>query len=307
MFRFSGCAVHRASSQSVLPVGGFEAEDDLMSAQRSTRAAAGQVSSSAAEVYEKFFVPALFGQWVPRMLDAVGAVAGDRLLDVGTGTAVLARAALRRVSPGGSVVAVDPNAGMLDVAHLITPALDLRLGTAEQLPFGADEFNCVTCQFALMFVTDRARAVSEFARVLEPGGRVAVATWAGVEESPGYAEVVELLDDELGGWAAAAMRAPFTIGTADQLGDLLEPAFPDVSVRRHDGEARFDSLDAWMHTEIRGWTLAEHVDDDQFARLLEHARTRLGRFVDGSGRVSFAAPALIASATVRHQPFTASR
>jgi SAM-dependent methyltransferase len=72
-------------------------------------------------VYEKFFVPALFGQWVEPMLDAVNVVEGDRLLDIGTGTGVVARAALRRVSAGGSVVAVDPNDGMLAVAKRLTP------------------------------------------------------------------------------------------------------------------------------------------------------------------------------------------
>jgi hypothetical protein len=49
---------------------------------RSADAAAGQLSRAAAEVYEEFFVPALFGQWVEPMLDAVSPVGGDRLLDI---------------------------------------------------------------------------------------------------------------------------------------------------------------------------------------------------------------------------------
>ena len=100
---------------------------------RSADAAAGQVSRAAAEVYEQFLVPALFGQWVEPMLDAVSHVGGDRLLDGSTGTGAVARAALRRVGAGGSV-AVDPNDGMLAVAKRLTPGLDLRRGTAERLP-----------------------------------------------------------------------------------------------------------------------------------------------------------------------------
>ena len=61
--------------------------------------------------------------------------------------------------------------------------------------------------------------------------------------------------------------------------------------------ACFNSLDECMHTDIRGWTLAEHVDDDQFAHLRERAATRLGRFVAADGRVRFAVPALIATAS----------
>jgi ubiquinone/menaquinone biosynthesis C-methylase UbiE len=269
-----------------------------MKKYRSADAASGQLSRAAAEVYEEFFVPALFGQWVEPMLDAVSPVDGDRLLDIGTGTGVVARAAMNRVGAGGSVIGVDPNEGMLAVARRLTPGLDLRPGDAEHLPIDDDEVDCVTCQFALMYFQDRARAISEIARVTRPGGRVAVATWAAVEATPGYAAMVDLLADEIGEWAAEATRAPFCIGTADQLGDLLQGSLLNVTVERNTGQARFASLDEWMHTEIRGWTLAEHIDDEQFALLCQRARAVLGRFVGNDGGVRFPATALIATATV---------
>jgi hypothetical protein len=50
-----------------------------------------QVSGDAAEVYEKCFVPAIFGQWAPRLADAAKVASRDRVLDVGCGTGVLAR------------------------------------------------------------------------------------------------------------------------------------------------------------------------------------------------------------------------
>lgn len=263
--------------------------------------ATGQISPAAAEVYERFFVPALFGQWAEPMLDAVSAGPGDCLLDVGTGTGVVARAALRRVGPGGAVIAVDPNDGMLAVARKLAPALDVRTGTAEQLPVGDGEIDCLTCQFVLMFVSDRARAIGEMARVLRSGGRLAVATWAAADESPGYAAMIDLLGEEIGDWAAEALRAPFCIGVADQLVDLLRPAFRGVTVERREGYACFASLDEWVSTDIRGWTLADHVDEAQFRRLRDTAATRLSRFVAADGSVRFAAPALIATATAGPQ------
>lgn len=259
-------------------------------------ATAGQVSTAAAEVYEQFFVPALFGQWVQPSLDAVHPTEGERLLDVGTGTGAVARAALARVGATGSVVAVDPNEGMLSVAARLAPGLDVRRGVAEQLPLDDDAADCVTCQFALMFFEDPVRAVAEMGRVVRPAGRVAVTTWAALEESAGYAEMVDLLAEVLGDWAADAMRAPFCIGTAERLGDLMRPSFPEVVVRRHEGQARFASLEQWLHTDIRGWTLADNVDDEQFDRLLDRARVRLNRFIGPDGQVHFAAPALTATA-----------
>jgi ubiquinone/menaquinone biosynthesis C-methylase UbiE len=44
-----------------------------------------QVSGDAAEVYEKCFVPAIFGQWAPQLVDAARVASGDRVLDVGCG------------------------------------------------------------------------------------------------------------------------------------------------------------------------------------------------------------------------------
>jgi ubiquinone/menaquinone biosynthesis C-methylase UbiE len=274
-------------------------QDRAMRTNRSTDASTGQVSTTAAEVYEKFFVPALFGQWVEPMLDAVAASDGDRLLDVGAGTGVVARAALQRVGTGGSVVAVDPNEGMLAVAKRLAPALDVRRGTAERLPIDNAEIDCVTCQFALMFFTDRARAIEEMRRVVRSGGRVAVATWAEVEECPGYAAMAELVGEEIGDWAADALLAPFCLGTREQLSELLRRSFDDVRVIGREGQACFASLDDWLYTEIRGWTLAEHIDDDQFAGLQRAAASRLTRFVTAEGSVRFAMPALIATAAVR--------
>jgi ubiquinone/menaquinone biosynthesis C-methylase UbiE len=268
-----------------------------MGTGRSTDAAAGQVSTAAADVYEQFFVPALFGQFVEPTLDAVAAADGDHLLDVGAGTGAVARAALKRVGTRGSVVAVDPNEGMLAVANRLAPGVDVRRGSAEQLPLGTDEMDCLTCQFALMFFSDRQRAVEEMRRVLRPGGRVAVATWASVQQSPGYAAMVELLAAEIGDWAADALLSPFCLGTPEQIADVLSGSFADVAVARHDGQARFASLDDWLYTEIRGWTLAELIDDEQYARLRRAAKTRLARFVTGDGSVRFATPALIARAS----------
>ena len=193
-----------------------------MGTERSTdAAAAGQVSTAAAEVYEQFFVPALFGQFVEPMLDAVAASDGDRLLDIGAGTGVVARAALKRVGARGSIVAVDPNEGMLAIAKRLAPSVDIRRGVAEQLPVDEAEIDCITCQFALMFFSDRRRAVAEMRRVVRPGGRAAVATWASVEESPGYAAMVELVEEEIGQWAADALRAPFCLGTPELIGDVI--------------------------------------------------------------------------------------
>lgn len=260
-------------------------------------AAHGRVATEAAEVYEQFFVPALFDQWAPAMLRAAAVGAGDRVIDIGCGTGVLARAAARRVGPSGRVVGVDCNEGMLAVARRAPEPVAWHLGAAEHLAWPDASFDRVLSQFMLMFVDDPQAVADEMCRVLAPGGTVALATWAAVEESPGYASMVELLQRVVGDHAAEALRAPFGLGTVELVHEQLGAAFPEVAVARCEGTARFESIDAWVHTDIRGWTLAGTLDDDTYAELLAAARTDLAQYTEADGGVRFPAPALIASAT----------
>jgi SAM-dependent methyltransferase len=262
-----------------------------------TDAARGQVATRAAEVYDEFFVPALFAQWTEVVLDAAGVGAGHRVLDVGCGTGALARAAARRVGAAGEVVGVDPNPGMLAVAERGVEPVRWDSGVAEALPFPDSHFDRAVSQFVWMFLDDHAAAAAELARVLAPGGSIAVATWAAVDETPGYAALVALVQRVVGDEAADALRAPFRIGTPSLLSGLLAPVFSDVHVARHDGVGRFDSMAAWVHTEIRGWTLDGMVDDTTYDSLLAEAERTLAGFTDAAGHVAFPIAALIATAT----------
>lgn len=262
----------------------------------SDEAARGQVGTAAAEVYEEFFVPALFGQWPDTLLDAASVAVGERVLDVGCGTGVLARAAAGRVGPEGHVTGIDPNPGMLKVAARSGRTIEWRAGRAEAIPFPDQSFDRVVSQFALMFVEDRRTAIGEMARVLEENGTVGIATWAAVGRSPGYAAMVELLQELFGDEAADALRAPFVLGDPATLHDLVAGRFTDVRVREVEGDARFDSIEAWVHTDVRGWTLADMIDDHQYRLLLDEACRSLAGFTDHEGRVRFPTPALIATA-----------
>lgn len=256
----------------------------------------GQVTGSAAEIYEAFFVPALFGQWTGPMLDTADLTDGDAVLDVGCGTGILARHAARRLGETGSVTGIDCNPGMLAVARQASDRVTWHEGVAERLPYPDASFDRVVSQFALMFFADQCEGVREMARVTRPGGTVTIATWVDVEESPGYAAMVDLLGRRFGDEAAAALSAPFSLGSEAKLREILDDALPDAAVTRHEGHARFESLEAWIHTDVRGWTLADMITDEQHDELLAAAEVELARFVDDRGEVLFPAPALIASA-----------
>jgi len=259
----------------------------------------GQVGHEAAETYERFFVPALFGQWTQPMLDAASVAGGSpRILDVACGTGVLARAAAERLGSADSIAGIDPNDGMLAVARRSAPAIEWRAGRAEALPWDDASFDVVLCQFGLMFFEDRETGLREMARVLRAAGRMAVAVWDSLGRCAGFAELTRLLGRVCGQEAADALRAPFALGDTGELGSLFARA--GVAGARIDtlaGTARFPSLDAWIRTNVRGWSFSELVDDEQLEALVREAQRGMARFVEPDGSIAFSAPAHLVSAS----------
>lgn len=257
----------------------------------------GQLTSSAAEVYDEFFVPALFGAWAPRVVAAAQLRPGMRVADVACGTGVLAIEAAKATGPGGTVIGVDLNPSMLAVARRKAAEVDWRQAPAEALPFDSESFDAAVSQFGLMFFEDPQAALAEMWRVLRPGGRFAVAVWDSLDNSPGYASLTSLLTRLFGASTAALLEAPFTLGDPNALRSLLlGSVVTDPEVQRVSGEARFPSIRSWMHTDVRGWTLGDRIDDAQYELLVSEAERELGRFVTASGSVRFDQPALIATA-----------
>lgn len=259
-------------------------------------AATGQVSKSAAEIYDEFFVPALFGEWAGPLCDAAGLEPGERVLDVACGSGATTREASRRVGPAGLVTGLDMNEGMLAVAQLRAPNCEWIKGRAEELPASDGVFDAVLCQFGLMFFDDRVKALREMQRVLRPGGRLALSVWDTAATSPGYAGMISLIDSMFGRDAADALRAPFVLGDREQLRRLLaEGGLGQASVSTRSGTARFASIREWVRMDVRGWTLSDFIDDKGFEDLVAEAERTLGDFTAPDGAVNFPAPAHIVS------------
>jgi ubiquinone/menaquinone biosynthesis C-methylase UbiE len=256
----------------------------------------GQVNSSAAEIYEEFFVPALFREWAARVCESAGIEQGQKVLDVACGTGVLARSASRITGPDGSVVGLDLNEGMLEVANQKAAGVDWKQGAAESIPFENETFDAVISQFGLMFFADKTTALKEMFRVLKSGGTLTIAVWDSLESAVGYKTVVGLLNRLFGDEIADALRSPYSLGNIPILESLFESAgISGAEIIRHDGTARFPSIESWMFTDVKGWTLADLIDEKQYQHLLNEAERVLQPFVLSSGKVEFEHPAYIIS------------
>ncbi|MGX6601545.1 class I SAM-dependent methyltransferase [Micromonosporaceae bacterium Da 78-11] len=108
------------------------------------------------------------------LLDAAAVHRGTHLLDAGTGPGTVAALACAR---GATVVAVDPEPSMLELAATRVPDAEFRQATLPRLPFTADAFDAVVANFVVNHVGDPAASLTELRRVTRPGGRVAVTIW----------------------------------------------------------------------------------------------------------------------------------
>jgi demethylmenaquinone methyltransferase / 2-methoxy-6-polyprenyl-1,4-benzoquinol methylase len=130
--------------------------------------------------YDQMGAVMSFGQdprWRQAMVEAVGPRPGQRVLDVATGTGMVAFALAER---GAEVTGLDQSDAMLarararlatsraDVAERIT----FTIGQAERLPFADGEFDALTFTYLLRYVDDPAATMRELTRVVKPGGRI---------------------------------------------------------------------------------------------------------------------------------------
>jgi ubiquinone/menaquinone biosynthesis C-methylase UbiE len=190
-----------------------------------------QETLAPVDIYERFAVPALFAPAAERLLAAAQPRRGERVLDVGAGTGVVARQAARHVAPDGAVVGLDVSPEMLAVARAASTREGLAIawqeGRAEELPFPDARFDLVVSQFALMFFA-REAAIAEMRRVLVPGGRVAAAVFQEIERHPLYVALDHAVARRLG---TSPIGEIFALGDAGALAaDFARAGFRDVAV-----------------------------------------------------------------------------
>jgi demethylmenaquinone methyltransferase/2-methoxy-6-polyprenyl-1,4-benzoquinol methylase len=159
-----------------------------MSSRRKRHAV--QLFSELPGHYDRMGAVMSFGQdprWRRALVDAIDPRPGMRILDVATGTGMVAFALAAR---GADVVGLDQSEAMLAAARARlarSPALARRMtftvGEAEALPFPDDAFDALSFTYLLRYVDDRAATMRELARVVTPGGRIGMVEF-GVPSDP---------------------------------------------------------------------------------------------------------------------------
>lgn len=215
--------------------------------------------SSVAYGYDSRLVPILFAPWADRLIEENQPWMGRRVLDLATGTGVVAQRLPKLVGPNGKVSAVDINGEMLALARKRCfgqiPAVEFIECPAHPLQIRSDSIDFVVCQQGFQFFPDKAAAAREIYRVLCAGGQTVITTWRPVVECRFFGTICEAL---------SAIGEP-------EIADLMGIPFDDAPE----------------------WELTAHFESTGFVNV-QHERQELDLVLDGgiaqAIKVSYSTP-----------------
>ena len=202
------------------------------------------------------------------LVAALAPEAGERWLDVATGTGAVARLAAKA---GATVTGLDLAPDLIETARSQTDAAGLSIrfdvGDAEALPYEDESFDVVVSTYGVMFAPDHAAVARELARVTRPGGRLGLASWT---EDSGVGDIFRVMKPFQPASPPAGVGNPFAWGDEGHVRELLGDDF-ELDLQVIDTIHRPDSgEEAWeVFSTSYGptKTLVEALDDERTEEL----------------------------------------
>jgi SAM-dependent methyltransferase len=238
-----------------------------------------------------------------RLLELARVAPGDRVLELACGAGGLGLAAADRAD---EVVLSDVAPAMVEIAAararergIEVETLTLDLDAIEQPDASYD---VVLCREGFMFAADPARAADEIARVLRPGGRMALAVWGPRERNPWLGIVLDVVSEHIGAPVPPpGVNGPFALGDAGELRAALAP-FADVAIEEVEVPLRAGSFDEWWsRTTALAGPLGQFLKQLPETELRARARDRVHAHLTADG-LDIPGVSLVASGRLRGEP-----
>jgi ubiquinone/menaquinone biosynthesis C-methylase UbiE len=206
---------------------------------------------------------------IEHAVERVSAKPGERILDLATGTGWGSRILAQRTS-GVKIVGADIADQMLDHARATAERQGLEIeyvhADAERLPFADGEFDALVSTFGVMFASNPESAAAEIARVVKPGGRVALATWRPDSAASNVFNMFGVMKRHMPPPPAGVTPppSPFEWGKVARVEQLLAAKF-DLTFEEGTNHFRYatgeQAWQLWVNHYGPTKTLAKNLDD----------------------------------------------
>jgi SAM-dependent methyltransferase len=136
--------------------------------------------------YDDLLTPFVFDGFSADLVSRIDFSSANKVLELASGTGSVTRRLLEHLPPNGHLTATDLQPDMVNVAkqHVTAANVSWEVADMMNIPFQDEQFDLVVCQFGVMLVPDKLKALSEIHRVLKKGGRLVFSVWAEIHNNP---------------------------------------------------------------------------------------------------------------------------
>ena len=263
--------------------------------------------SEKASIYHERYVAPKAGPFksVEKLIEAAKLREGDKVLDIATGTGIVAIESLKKIGMYGKVVGIDLSSGPLKIARKQIENVDnieFFEMDAEDLQFPDQSFDVAISQFALFFFPDTQKALREIKRVLLDDGRVAISVHGTEENVPYFTSISSSILHHLPDIRPAGTPNPYRLGKPNALKAELEKCdLKNIDIKIYNYTHKAGIFDDYWRDFIRTTantirTRLESLEPNMLQQIKIESRIKAEKFLKG-GTIEFPWQVLIASAT----------
>lgn len=262
--------------------------------------------SEKAHIYHEHYAAPRAGPFksVEKLVEVAKLREGDRVLDVATGTGIVAMEALKKIGKSGKVVGIDISSGPLAIAKKEINNLsnvEFLEMDAEDLKFPDQSFDVVLSQFALFFFPDTQKALREIKRVLVRNGRIAISVH-GSEENVPYFSISTSILHYIPDIRPTGAPTPYRFGKPEALKAELEKcSLKNIDIRSYTYTYNAGTFDNYWSEFMRSTANAirsrlESLDPAMLEKIRNESKEKAEKFLK-NGVIEFPWQVLVASAT----------
>lgn len=262
--------------------------------------------SEKAHIYHEHYAAPRAGPFksVEKLVEVAKLREGDRVLDVATGTGIVAMEALKKIGKCGKVVGIDISSGPLAIAKKNINNLsnvEFLEMDAEDLKFPDQSFDVVLSQFALFFFPDTQKALREIKRVLVRDGRIAISVH-GSEENVPYFSISTSILHYIPDMRPVGTPTPYRFGKPEALKAELEKcSLKNIDIRSYTYTYNAGTFDDYWNEFMRSTANAirsrlESLEPVMLEKIRNESKEKAEKFLK-NGTLEFPWQVLIASAT----------